>query len=176
MGREIRRVPPNWEHPKRDPATDIYGHGGYEPMYDQRFDERFSEWLEDFDRIRKGDLTEFEREYYPRGLAEWLQDEAPPNPSAYRTYSDDEATWFQAYETVSEGTPVSPPFATAEELVDYLAENGDYWDQGRGDKPAPRAAYEAFVKGGWAPSMAMVGGRVVVGVETLTDPELAPTK
>jgi hypothetical protein len=34
---------------------------------------------------------------------------------------DKEATWFQAWETVTEGTPVTPPFATTDELVDYLA-------------------------------------------------------
>lgn len=166
MGREIRRVPANWDHPARTRKDDPYGHGGYQPMYDQHFDERFAEWLADFDRIRSGDLTDIERECYALGLADWLSDEGlPPNPSYYRTFSDDDATWFQMYETVSEGTPVSPPFATREELVSYLAANGDFWDQERGTKPLSREAYEKFVNAGWAPSMVMDGGKMMSGVE-----------
>lgn len=38
MGREIRRVPPNWEHPKNDK--------GYIPMYDQEFTAAAREWLD----------------------------------------------------------------------------------------------------------------------------------
>ena len=32
MGREIRKVPPNWEHPKKADGT-------YHPMYDEYFDD-----------------------------------------------------------------------------------------------------------------------------------------
>lgn len=170
MGREIRRVPPNWEHPQRDPEHDKYRHGGYQPMYDERFEDRFDRWLSDFDRIRAGNLDDLERECYPRGLADWLLDDgAPHDPAYYRPWSDDEATWYQAWETVSEGTPVSPPFATQDELIDYLAKHGDFWDQKRGDTPSPRAAYEKFVKEtGWAPSMVLVAdGRIMTGVEAL---------
>lgn len=166
MGREIRRVPPNWEHPARDPEHDAYRRGGYQPMHDQSFDARFAEWLADFDRIRSGDLTDFERTCYPRGLADWLLDEgAPVDPAYYRPWRDEDATWFQVWETVSEGTPVSPPFATRDELIDYLTVHGDFWDQKRGTKPAPRAAYENFVNAGWAPSFVMDAGRMMSGVE-----------
>jgi hypothetical protein len=62
-------------------------------------------------------------------------------------------TWFQVYETVSEGTPVTPPFATKEELVDYLVANGDFWDQHRGDGGWSRENAEAFVGAGFAMSL-----------------------
>lgn len=154
MGREIRRVPPNWDHPAIMPENDPYRHGGCQPMHNREFGSEFAEWLANFDRIRLGDLTEIERECYPRGLCDWLQDEgSPPNPEYYRPYSDDEATWFQVYETVSEGTPVTPPFATKGDLVDYLALNGDFWDQKRGDGPWRRENAEKFVGTGWAPSL-----------------------
>lgn len=170
MGREIRRVPANWEHPKYTKDNSKYPDrvGTYMPLYDQHFDERFAEWLADFDRIRRGDLKKIERECYPRGLADWLCDEGqPPDPSYYRHYRDEEAVWFQVYENVSEGTPVTPPFATREELVAYLIEKGDFWQQERwrrGDtfmQPNPpgysRAAAENFVlKDGYAPSMVVV--------------------
>jgi hypothetical protein len=169
MGREIRMVPPNWQHPDRNANKNPYGHTGYQPMHDQRFDERFAEWLAEFDRFRAGALSDFERECYPSAspLAEWLQDEGlPPDPDYYRPWHDGEATWFQVWETVSEGTPVTPPFATKEELVEYLVAHGDFWQQKRwreGDRfmqperPGySREAAARFVNAGWAPSMVVV--------------------
>lgn len=164
MGREIRMVPPNWEHPITE---DEYRRKRAQPMYDQRFDERFAEWLADFDRIRRGELTALERDCYTSAnpLAEWLKDEgAPPDPAYYRPWADEEATWVQVWETVSEGTPVTPPFASREELIDYLATNGDFWDQHRGDGPWKRENAHRFVAGGWAPSLIAVSSPE--GVET----------
>lgn len=149
MGREIRMVPANWDHP----TIERYGRIDKQPMYDQRFEDRFAEWLADFDRIRSGDLRDFEKECYPRGLADWLQDEAPPDPAYYRPWADEDAVWFQVWETVSEGTPVTPPFASQSELVDYLVNNGDEWDQKRGDGGWSRHDAEGFVNAGWAPSL-----------------------
>jgi hypothetical protein len=59
---------------------------------------------------------------------------------------------WQLWETVSEGSPISPVFATAEQLVDYLVELGDVWGQKRGEKWSRESA-EAFVRAGWAPSL-----------------------
>jgi hypothetical protein len=167
MGREIRRVPANWQHPI---VKDGYGRDRRQPMFDETFDKRFAEWLANFDRIRAGNLDDIERECYPRGLADWLQDEgAPPDPAYYRPWSDGDATWYQVWETVSEGTPVSPAFATEDELVDYLAKNGDEWDQKRGDRPWGRQQAERFVKDiGWSPSFAMKDGKLMSGVEAVT--------
>lgn len=150
MGREVRKVPANWEHPK----SVKYGEERPQPMHDEQFDDVFANWLADFDRIRCDGLSEDERKYYPRGLADWLQDEgSPPDPAYYRPWKDEDAIWFQLWETVSEGTPVSPPFATKAELVDYLVANGDAWDQKRGHGGWKREAAERFVEVGWAPSM-----------------------
>jgi hypothetical protein len=170
MGREIRMVPANWEHPIRDPRNDLYGHGGYQPMYDETFAEVFAKWLDDFDRIRSGALEPIEVQCYPNGLADWLNDEGvPPNPAYYRPYTDDEAAWFQVWETVSEGTPVTPPFETRAELADYLATRGDFWDQKRGDPPWNRQAAEKFVSAGWAPSMMVSAGVVYTAATGFPD-------
>lgn len=178
MGREIRMVPPNWEHPERNPEHDRHGRGGYQPLHDQHFDDAFADWLERFDRVRRGDMDEWERECYPRGLADWLMDAGQPcDPTYYRPYKDDEATWFQLYETVSEGTPVSPPFETKQELADYLAQHGDFWDQDRCTRPIWTELYggtygvsawgkeraEAFVNAGWAPSAVIQNGKITDG-------------
>lgn len=153
MGREIRMVPPNWEHPQRDPEYDRNRHGGYQPMYDQTYEDACQEWLADFDRIRAGDLKEYEKNLYPYGVVEWATDNILSEPCYYRPWKNEEATWFQVWETVSEGTPVSPPFATREELIEYLAMYGDYWDQSRNDGPWTRENAAAFVGSGWAPSL-----------------------
>lgn len=40
--------------------------------------------------------------------------------------------WYQLFETISEGTPLSPAFEKPQELVKWLTENKDYrgetWD------------------------------------------------
>ena len=59
------------------------------------------------------------------------------------------------YETVSEGTPVTPKFATKEELVEYLVTRGTFYDG-----PWKRKVAEAFVKEEWAPSMVINGGKI----------------
>lgn len=156
MGREVRRVPPNWPS-KVD-----------HPMHDQRFDEAFAEWLQDFDRIRAGNLSDIERECYTSDcpLAEWLLDYgALPDPAYYRPWTDEEATWFQVWETVSEGTPVTPAFSTKEELVDYLVKHGDFWEE----RGFSRATAEKFVMDtGWAPSAIITsGGRIASGISAL---------
>ena len=139
MGREIRRVPPNWEHPQNtvwDPWRNVEV-VQYQPMYDRDVQSRMDEWLAgyqkwltgEFNKVRQEnpDLTYSEAEPY-RAFCDWEGE--PPDPKYYRPkWTDGEATWFQVYETVSEGTPVSPPFETAEELAQYLADYGDFWYQ-----------------------------------------------
>jgi hypothetical protein len=152
-------------------------------MYDEHFDNAFAEWLADFDRIRAGDLKDYEKECYPNGLSDYLSDHSVPLRSYYRPWKDGEGTWFQLWETVSEGTPVSPPFATKEELAEYLAKNGDMWDQKRCEDPrscrtfgltpgkpgwGKDAAYKFVMGDGWAPSFVMTDGKMMSGVEFVT--------
>jgi hypothetical protein len=59
---------------------------------------------------------------------------------------------WQVWETVSEGSPVTPVFPTAEALINHLAEHGDARDQNRGNPGWGREAATAFVGVGWAPS------------------------
>ena len=58
--------------------------------------------------------------------------------------SDNELGWC-LYETVSEGTPVTPVFATAEELTDWLCDKGQDYDQ----VPMRRSSVEAIVSYGY---------------------------
>ncbi len=158
MGRKVRRVPPNWLHPQV--RNEYTGKLEDQPMFDERFNDAFTVWITTFDRVRASDTR------YPRGLADWLLYYRAPDPAYYRPWKDEEATWVQLWHTVGEGTPVSPPFATRDELVNYLAENGDYWDQKRAVESGRSPGWgleraKAFVKEGWAPSFAISGDAVL---------------
>jgi len=67
---------------------------------------------------------------------------------------------WQVWETVSEGSPITPVFATPEELARHLSTVGD---GGRGVLPSYKQAL-AFVKAGWAPSGVMIDGVVTTGI------------
>jgi hypothetical protein len=60
---------------------------------------------------------------------------------------------WQVWETVSEGSAITPVFATREALIDYLVEGGDGWDRKRGDGGWSRENAESFVTAAWAPSL-----------------------
>lgn len=65
---------------------------------------------------------------------------------------------WQLWETVSEGSPISPVFKTADELVDWMVQHSHF----------SREAAEHFVHGpGWAPSGVDLGKGFVNGVEGL---------
>ena len=152
MGRELRRVQPEWEHPE-ELKTSMFHEPkmGFIPLHDKTVDEAWVEWLAEF---KASD------EYYSEFCENWG---TPPDPKYYRPEWDEEPTWFQVYETVSEGTPVTPPFATRDELIVYLVENGDYWDQKRSGlnvgKPWEVRAAQEFVNNvGWAPSGVILDG------------------
>jgi hypothetical protein len=93
----------------------------------------------------------------------------PPKPDCETCYGDTHrpkeeppgGEGWQVWETVSEGSPITPVFPTPEALVDHLCAYGDGWSQ----KPPSRQAAEAFVKSGWVPSMVMVDGRCLSGID-----------
>ncbi len=155
MGREIRMVPPNWKHPLNE-------HGHSKPMLKGSFETAWIEWLADFDRIRAGNMTKFESKFYT-SLADWAQNHPCPQSNDYCPWNEYEATWFQVWETVSEGTPVSPPFATKEELISYLAKNGDDWDKERGKPGWGYDAAKRFVENEWAPTFIIQNNKIVAG-------------
>lgn len=67
---------------------------------------------------------------------------------------------WQLWETVSEGSPISPVFATAEGLAGWMS------DPARGDHLVPTETAAKFIADGWAPSfMASPQTGLVSGVE-----------
>lgn len=167
MGREIRMVSPNWEHPTQECPHTRKCRPCYAPLSDQSFAEAAREWKEGFAAWERGERPAHCRDE-PPDTEYWEYEGAPPQrEDGYRPdWKPEERTWFQVYETVSEGTPVTPPFATRERLIDYLVKNGDYWDQHRGAGGWKREHAESFVSCGWAPSaMSFMEGDAVVILE-----------
>lgn len=183
MGREIRRVIPNWEHPKIEKINFLTQEPEmvFEPMYDKSVKDELAERELNKELYLNGEHA-YQELYktYEEFLDYYIGGEL--NEDCFRPHWEpEEATWWQVYETVSEGTPVSPPFETREELVDYLVENGDFWDQRRREEkanypcdhiscdPWPRDAAEQFVfHSQWAPSFVMGDGWGTSGVRALS--------
>lgn len=161
MGREIRKVPPNWQHPH---TKDDYGRMRAQPMYDRTFAEAALAWKEELAKWERGERPDYCTDD-SRNLEYWEWNGDPPTREYYRTYDSADATWFQLWETVSEGTPVSPPFATLDELAEHLAKHGDEWDQSRGHGGWGIERAKAFCADGWAPSGAIVDGKFLEGTE-----------
>lgn len=153
MGREIRMVPPNWSHPRG-------GKGQLQPMFDHTFEDSAKVWKDGFAEWESGVRPSYcSAENRSLQYWEWAG-EPPADRTYYRPWSDEEATWYQLWETVSEGTPLTPPFATKQELADHLAVNGDSWY----NAPWGKEKAETFVFGdGWAPSLVVIDGVVLSG-------------
>lgn len=122
MGRELRKVPANWEHPKRPD-------GRYQPMFDKYYGDALKLWLQENEAWENGTHKDLIcnpslKDDYPF-YAMWGGN--PPDVDYYQTkkYSPEELTHIQLYETTSEGTPKSPVFRADQfdDLCEYAAEN-----------------------------------------------------
>lgn len=67
---------------------------------------------------------------------------------------------WQVWETVSEGSPISPVFADRESLIAWLMSPAYTWGTSR---PLSRQQAEVFVASAWAPSGAIIDGQMVTG-------------
>lgn len=190
MGREVRMVPPDWEHPKN-------AAGRYMPMLDMSYADAVREWEQEElpswiegerlwreeASVRNHDGTvqsiddvvaESRRRHAYRvpetPTYEWWAGPRPEKPDPLFFMPDWPAasrTHLMMYEDTSEGTPISPAFATPEELAKWLVENkADAGARGH-------ASYEAWLriaKGGFCPTAVIqfdgLGGSTLVsGVE-----------
>lgn len=177
MGREVRMVPADWQHPK----SDKYGDDRYRPMHDASFDDAFDqwltvelpEWIEGRKKWQDGLCDNYRggwepiEEKYTGWTWEKYAGTAPtsPDPGDYMPdWPEDQRTHYMMYEDTSEGTPISPAFDTPEKLARWLA------DTGASAFGSSTASYEAWLrvcKGGSAPSAVISGGVMQSGVEAM---------
>lgn len=120
MSRHLRRVPANWERPKRYEGSDRY-----QPKYDGDYETEMQEWL-DGRALWKAGTHPDQSEHETAKECTWEDWHGrAPDPDYYRpAWTDDERTHFQMYEDCSEGTPISPVFATPEACARWCADNG----------------------------------------------------
>jgi len=136
MGREIRRVPKGWEHPQSERCShwlglDAHGKPGdywyrkcFKPLYDKDYETAAREWIADYEAFQRGDHPD--REFINACCKYYWEYDSPPDENYYRetAWTEAEATCYQVYETVSEGTPVSPVFETKDEMITWLIQQG----------------------------------------------------
>lgn len=152
MGREIRRVPIDWRHPTYADLGLTYPYAGradevVHPLYDRDYATACAAWKAGLTRWEAGEDPD--REAYRRDDGSpyewWDWHGNPPDPEYHRArvWAPEEATAYQVYETVTEGTPVSPVFATLDELRAWLVRA-----QGMSE-----AGADQFIAWGSVPSM-----------------------
>jgi hypothetical protein len=126
MGREVRPVALDWEHPRE---SGTYGDGSprYVPLYSRENLRYHMEW--------NAEHPDDEDAQEPVDLADYMPEIPEGTPYGW-----------QYYETVSEGTPLSPVCATKDELAAWLSSPA----AGR-ERRSPEVAAK-FVEHGWAPS------------------------
>lgn len=140
MGREVRMVPADWQHPKRD-------NGSYIALYDGTFTEDAKDWDDEEAKWNSGEYPDYaDEESKKLSFSDWYGKR--PDPADYMPeWQDSEKTHYMMYETTSEGTPISPAFAAPEELARWLA------DTGASSFGTQTASYEGWLrvaKGGYA--------------------------
>lgn len=174
MGREVRRVPKDWVHPKRRSE-------GYQPMHDESlaeaqrdWDVRAAQWAKglmqkSYDKPPTAPDCEWEPVYeslkdMPYAEADGERPGSSPEDAAYYRpdWPEETRTHLQMYENTTEGTPISPVMETPEELARWLTDN-EASAFGR-----MKATYEQWlttIRRGWSVSMMRVDGRLMSGVE-----------
>lgn len=151
MVREVRMVPPGWSHP-RD------GRGKYIPLMGGSYGEAAREWDEGWAAWQRDETENYsaqdgEPKWEPKPPAAWNCTSytdwhgGRPSPDDYMPeFAPGTATMLVMYENVTEGTPISPAFATPQELARWLAGNNANTFAGR------TATYEQWLAACRAPA------------------------
>ena len=145
MGREVRMVPQNWQHPKDD-------RGRYKPLYGRSYAIAAEEFME---KAKAEGLQE---------AIDWFG-QAPDQNDYMPDWPAEERTHYMMYEDTSEGTPISPSFKTPEELAKWLTETGA---SAFGNSTATYEGWLRVAKGGFACSAVVQCGVMVNGVDGLS--------
>jgi len=171
-------VPPGWQHPKM-------ANGDSKPLMKGPFSKHLANWDEAAAAWERGEVEDWApgdgpKKWKPKAgssleyesYAEWA-DERPKAEDYMPEFEPGTATMLVMYENTSEGTPISPAFATPEELARWLADNNA---SAFGGMTATYEQWLSTCKAGWAPSMMMSvspsgGGTMMSGVEAMAEPQ-----
>lgn len=154
MGREVRRVPKDWQHPKKREFNYLKNcyEERYQPMHDRSFATAMDEWIAEWKAWDRGERPDYCSDEN-RNLPYWEWEGPPPDPAYFMPdWPDSERTHLMMYEDTTEGTPISPAFETPEELARWLVDNHASAFGGM------EGSYEGWLRiaqGGWAPGLIM---------------------
>lgn len=155
MGREVRMVPPDWQHPCDE-------QGKYIALLGGSFAEAAKGWDEECAKWNRGEYPSYASEENKKlTYAEW-NGERPRAEDYMPDFALGSETHFMMYENTSEGTPISPAFATPEELARWLADTGA---SAFADQTASYESWLRVAKGGFACSAVITNGVLTSGVE-----------
>lgn len=181
MGREVRKVPADWQHPKYpDDHYEPHRQGRYIPLSDFSFAEADAEWSAGYELWQRGLYIRYgsdEPQPIPAEYAgmRWTEYHGPrPSPDDYMPdWPAEQRTHLMMYEDTSEGTPISPAFETPEELARWLADNGA---SAFANETASYEAWLSVARGGWAPSMILTSAGLQSGVAALAGHATTPPR
>lgn len=162
MGREVRMVPPGWNHPTQY----VQGLRGrelrYVPLFEGSYKDAAEEYAEAKAKWNRGEFPDYADEESRKMKYEEWAGQAPDQKDYMPEFAEGTATLLMMYENTSEGTPISPAFATPEELARWLADTGA---SAFGDMTATYEKWLQTCRGSWAPSMVIACGKMMSGVE-----------
>lgn len=153
-------VPANWQHPRNE-------RGNYKPLFPSKFEERLAAWEVGNAKWAEGLRDDYNGGWKPIGdldsktFEEW-DGEKPVAEDYMPTFPEGTATHLMMYEDTTEGTPISPAFATPEELAQWLVDNDA---SANGNQTASYEGWLRVCKGGVAPSMIMDSKGLRSGVD-----------
>ena len=168
MGREVRKVPANWQHPKEF-RWDHLGNRAeqYKPLFPgERYQPEVDEWDEECAKWKDGWRPDYCTDPKSRSMTyEQYSGQRPHKDDYMPDWPAEQRTHLMMYENTSEGTPISPAFATPEELARWLVDNGA---SAFGISTGTYDGWLRVARGGWAPSAVSIdGGQLVNGVDAL---------
>ncbi len=169
MGREVRRVPADWQHPKHWTGGLRGPKERYKPLFPgEDYQPRVDQWDEECAKWKAGWRPDYCTDEDDRALCyeEW-SGQRPHREDYMPNWPVDQRTHLMMYETTSEGTPISPAFSTPEELARWLTDNNA---SAFGDSTASYEGWLRVASGGYACSMVIGAQGVQSGVDAFTDP------
>lgn len=168
MGREVRRVPADWQHPKQQTPDLRTGRmvESYKPLYPgENYQRRVDEWDEECAKWKAGWRPEYCTGAESRAMTyEQYSGQRPHKDDYMPDWPAEQRTHLMMYEDTSEGTPISPAFETPEELARWLVENKA---SAFGSDTGTYDGWLRVARGGWAPSMVVSAAGLENGVDAL---------
>jgi hypothetical protein len=193
MGREIRRVPADWQHPQLPPrpmsehqrfarehvlrlglltSEEVEPEVRYKSQLEGPIEDAIADW--EAEKVEQKALWDQRKcEYvdddiYDKSTFEEYFDEnygeAPDQDLYMPSWTEEQKTHLMMYQNTSEGTPISPAFETPEELARWLADNNA---SAFGSDGATYEQWLGMCKSGWAPSAILSNGVLQSGVAAL---------